>query len=61
MDDAYDAWINSLYEDVIHGEYGYEPGEFTVYPAMWRHLYDEGLTPAHAFRRALDAYDVASH
>lgn len=54
----FDAWITTLDEDVIQGDYGYEPGEFTVYPQLWRSSFDEGLTPAQAFRRALDAFDA---
>lgn len=49
-------WIEVLTEDVIQGEYGYEPGEFTVYPEHWRPLFKEGLTPQQAFKRALDAF-----
>ena len=52
-------WIVRLREDVIQEEYGYEPGEFDVYPEMWRGIYAEGLTPSAAFRRALD--DFAKH
>lgn len=55
-DQKYDDWIRSLDEDVIQGEYGYEPGEFTVYTSHWRALYDEGLTPQQAWKRALDGY-----
>lgn len=54
--ERFDRWIDELTEEVIQGEYGYEPGEFTVYPDQWRPLYDEGLTPEQAFRRALDAF-----
>lgn len=49
-------WITTLKEDVIQEEYGYEPGEFDVAPAMWHGLYAEGLTPSEAFRRALDDF-----
>lgn len=52
----FDEWITQLGEDVIHGEYGYEPGEFAVYPDHWRPLFQGGLTPQQAFRRALDAF-----
>lgn len=52
----FSEWIRKLEEDVIQGEYGYEPGEFTVYPNLWRSSYKEGLTPADAFQRALDAF-----
>lgn len=52
---AFDEWIRALDEDVIQGEFGYERGEFTVYPYLWRALYDEGLTPADAWQRALAA------
>lgn len=55
-DEKFEAWIKGLREDVIEGEFGYEPGEFTVYPEMWRGLFDEGLTPQEAFQRALDDY-----
>lgn len=56
MVDAFGVWIEQLDEDVIQGEYGYERGEFTVFPDHWRPLFDEGLTPAQAFKRALDAH-----
>jgi hypothetical protein len=52
----FDKWIDELRESVIEGEYGYEPGEFTVYPQEWRPMFYEGLTPQQAFKRALDAY-----
>ena len=60
-DEQFEQWINELREDVIEGEYGFEPGEFTIFPEMWRPLYDEGLTPAQAYRRALDAHAKAQH
>jgi hypothetical protein len=49
------SWIEALDVEVIQGEYGYEPGEFAVFPEHWRPMYREGLTPLEAFRRALDA------
>lgn len=49
----FECWIATLERDVIQGEYGYEEGEFTVYPSLWRPLFKEGLTPAEAFKRAL--------
>ena len=49
-------WIAALEEEVIQGEYGYEPGEFTVYPDLWRPSFKEGLTPSQSFARALDAF-----
>jgi hypothetical protein len=52
---SFDSWIAELEQDVIQGEYGYEPGEFAVYPAQWRPMFREGLTPQQAFQRALDA------
>lgn len=55
-DEKFDEWIRTLDEDVIQGEFGYEPGEFTVYTSHWRELYDHGLTPAEAWQRALDGY-----
>ena len=51
----FDRWIQELDEDVIQSEYGYEAGEFNVFPDHWYPLYVEGLTPQQAFRRALDA------
>lgn len=52
----FQRWIDILHEDVIETEYGYEPGEFTVYPELWRPLFKKGLTPQQAFKRALDAF-----
>lgn len=54
-DKDFRMWLDVLDEDVIQGEYGYERGEFTVYPILWRPLYMEGLSPSAAFKRALDA------
>lgn len=55
-DPKFEAWITELDEDVIQDEFGYEPGEFTVYASHWRELYDEGLTPRQAWQRALDGH-----
>ena len=55
-DEKFREWIRALDEDVIQAEYGYERGEFNVTPALWHPLYAEGLTPASAFKRALDAH-----
>lgn len=55
----FDEWIRVLDEDVIQDEYGYEDGEFAIFPELWRGMFDGGLTPAAAFRRALDAHDEA--
>lgn len=55
-DPKFREWINTLDEDVIQGEYGYEPGEFTVYAEHWHEHYRQGLTPAQSFKRALDAF-----
>lgn len=55
-EERFDEWIRVLDEDVIQGEFGYERGEFTVYPVLWRPLYERELTPAQAWRRALDAH-----
>lgn len=52
----YREWLRALEEDVIQDEFGYEPGEFTVYPDHWYSLYMEGLTPLQAWKRALDAH-----
>lgn len=56
IDERYGEWIAALEEDVIQGEFGYEPGEFTVYPELWQSLFDEGMTPRQAWQRALDAF-----
>lgn len=55
-DRDFDAWIRELEEDVIEGEYGFERGEFTVFPEHWRPMFRKGLTPQQAYRRALDAF-----
>ena len=52
----FDEWIRQLDEDVIQGEFGYEPGEFTVYTTHWRPLFDEGISPREAWQRALDGH-----
>jgi hypothetical protein len=59
MTNAFEAWIRTLDEDVIQGEFGYERGEYDVFPELWRPLYDEGLTPRQAWQRALDAFAEA--
>lgn len=56
---AFRDWIAKLDEDVIQGEFGFEEGEFEVFPDDWRPLYDEGLTPREAYQRALDAAKAA--
>lgn len=56
MSKKFDDWIERLEVDVVQGDYGYEPGEFTVYPEHWRPMFKEGLTPQAAFKRALDAF-----
>lgn len=53
---TFDEWIDDLEENVVQGEYGYEQGEFTVYPDLWRASFDKGLTPPQAFKIALDAF-----
>ena len=55
-DVVFDEWIRQLKEDVICGDYGYEDGEFDVFPEQWRPLFDEGLRPQEAFERALKAF-----
>ena len=59
LDEKFTEWLRALEEDVIQGEFGYEPGEFTVYWTHWKPLYDEGLTPGQAWQRALDGYAQA--
>ncbi|GJE54530.1 hypothetical protein [Methylobacterium thuringiense] len=56
---SFSDWIHELDVEVIQGEYGYEEGEFTVYPDHWKPLFREDLTPQQAFRRALDAFGEA--
>lgn len=56
VDDKFRAWIHALDEDVIQGEYGYEPGEFTIFAEHWHEHYRQGLTPQQSFKRALDAF-----
>ena len=55
----FEKWIEELDNDVIQGEYGYERGEFTVYPDLWKPLFDEGLSPKQAFDRALNDFRSA--
>lgn len=60
IDEKFDSWIDQLETDVVQQEYGYEPGEFTVYPEHWRDLFDAGLTPQQAFRRAIASQSSAN-
>jgi hypothetical protein len=55
-DPKFRAWIRTLDEDVIQEEFGYERGEFDVFPTLWHPLYAEGLTPRQAWQRALDGF-----
>lgn len=57
--DEYDEWLQILRKGVIEDEFGYEPGEFSVYPDAWWPLFKEGLTPRAAWQRALDAHKHA--
>ena len=54
--DAYRAWLDTLEHDVIEDEFGYEPGEFTIYTTHWATFYEEGITPRQAWQRALDGF-----
>jgi hypothetical protein len=56
VDANFRDWIHRLDEDVIQGEYGYEPGEFTIFAEHWHEHYTQGLTPEQSFKRALDAF-----
>jgi len=56
---SFEAWLQTFEEDVVQTEYGYEPGEFTVYPDDWRQAWEDGLTPSAAFRRACEALTEA--
>lgn len=53
MSNSFDRWIDELRDDVIQGEYGHKKGEYTVCPEVWRALFEQGMTPAEAFRSAL--------
>lgn len=55
-DEKFRAWIQVLDEDVIQGEYGYEPGEFAIFAEHWHEHYTQGLTPQQSFKRVLDAF-----
>ena len=52
-EERYGEWLRALEEEVIEREFGYEPGEFAVYPSHWRGLYEQGLSPLDAWQRAL--------
>ncbi|MGJ0505642.1 MAG: hypothetical protein ACR652_00620 [Methylocystis sp.] len=54
--DKFEEWLRELDEDVIQGQYGYEPGELTVYSSHWRPLFEEGISPLEAWKRALDGH-----
>lgn len=54
---TFDNWIRELDEQVIQGEYGYERGEFDVFPENWRQLFDRAMTPQEAFRHALNVME----
>lgn len=54
----FDDWLDEL-ETVILPDFGFEEGEFTVFPEMWRSLYDRKMTPRDAFHLALDAHRKA--
>lgn len=56
MTKKFGEWLRILDDDVIQGEFGYEPGEFTVYSSHWEPLFKEGLTPREAWQRALDGF-----
>lgn len=55
MASKFERWIEELDRDVIQDGFGYEEGEFAVYPEAWRPYYRQGLTPREAFERALQA------
>lgn len=56
MSRRFEAWIRELDEDVIQGEYGYESGEFTIYPDHWKAMFNGGLTPTEAWLHALAGF-----
>jgi len=57
--EAYLTWLRDLEERVIQEVHGYEPGEFSVYPESWAQMYEDGLTPDAAWRRAMEAHAQA--
>jgi hypothetical protein len=57
VSETFDDWICELDEEIIQGGYGYERGEFTVYPELWRPAFIAGQTPREAFEASLKAYD----
>ena len=57
--DEYLAWLDDLRGRVIEEDNGFEPGELTVYPALWVQQYEDGLTPDAAWRRAARSHDEA--
>lgn len=60
--DDYLTWLTVLEDDVIIDEFGYERGEFAVYPEAWASLYEDGLAPRDAWvRRMPDAHKVRAH
>jgi hypothetical protein len=52
----FDRWMMTLEVEVIQDEYGYEEGEFSATPELWRPYFDAGLEPSAAFKRALEAH-----
>jgi hypothetical protein len=42
--EGFDTWIDALTDDVVQDEYGYEPGEYAVYPEWraWIHANEGG-------------------
>ena len=59
MSNSFDRWIDELRDDVIQGEYGHKKGEYIVCPEVWRSLFDQGLSPAEAFRSTLGMHGNA--
>lgn len=58
-EERFREWILELDEAVIQGEFGYERGEFNVFPDVWRPLFEEGLSPREAWQHAMDAHKEA--
>ena len=52
-------WVLKLEEEVIQGEFGFDPGEFSVHTEHWYPLFRESLTPCEAWQRALNAAAAA--
>ena len=51
---SFEEWLEELKTTVIEGEFGYEPGEFSVFADGWFPLWEAGMSPSEAFQSELD-------